>query len=263
MLDTRGYDRSITTLDWNAGYIDSIMNDASRSLMGSRQENWFYRQLKESSSRGAFWRLVGTQVLIAHLVQPEEAGGADPMGVDMWDGYRANRNRTLNALYENQIGDNIFLAGDSHSSWVSDVKWEGEKEYDPKTGKGAIGVEFGGTAVSSPGMDGSKKELIETAEQYVDANDGLQWSEFYYRGYMEVRVKTDRVDTEYFGIPDVMEHNGLEFSLANFTVEHGSNSIKRPIAGGEIAAGSAQDGKRKPSNLAYDTDKGKYVKLDS
>lgn len=262
MLDTRGYDRSITTLDWNADYIDSIINDAGRSLMGSRQEKWFYRQLKESASRGASWRLIGTQVLIAHLVLPEE-GATEPVGVDMWDGYRANRNRTLSALYENEIGDNIFLAGDSHSSWVSDVKWEGEKDYDPKTGKGAIGVEFGGTAVTSPGMDGSKEELTESAEQYVDANDGLQWSEFYYRGYMEVSVKADRVDTEYFGIPDVLEQNGLELSLANFTVEHGSNSVKRPIAGGEVEAGSAQDGKRKASDLAYDTEKGEYVKLES
>lgn len=61
MLDTRQYDRSITDLYWNTDYIHSISNDASRSLMGSRQENWFYNQLIQSSKRGAAWRVIGSQ----------------------------------------------------------------------------------------------------------------------------------------------------------------------------------------------------------
>lgn len=61
MLDTRQYDRSITDLYWNTDYIHAISNDAGRSMMGSRQENWFYRQLVESSKRGAAWRVIGSQ----------------------------------------------------------------------------------------------------------------------------------------------------------------------------------------------------------
>jgi phosphodiesterase/alkaline phosphatase D-like protein len=33
-------------------------------------------------------------------------------------GYISNRNRTLKHLYDNGIGNNIFLAGDSHQNWV-------------------------------------------------------------------------------------------------------------------------------------------------
>ena len=41
MLDTRNYDRSITTLGgWNDDYVTEISNDAGRTLMGSDQENW-------------------------------------------------------------------------------------------------------------------------------------------------------------------------------------------------------------------------------
>lgn len=40
MLDTRNYDRSITDLYYNTDYIHAISNDAGRSMMGSRQENW-------------------------------------------------------------------------------------------------------------------------------------------------------------------------------------------------------------------------------
>lgn len=61
MLDTRQYDRSITDLYWNTDYVHAISNDAGRSMMGSRQENWFYRQLSESKDRGAAWRVIGSQ----------------------------------------------------------------------------------------------------------------------------------------------------------------------------------------------------------
>ena len=40
MLDTRQYDRSITDLYTNTDYIYQISNDAGRTMMGSRQENW-------------------------------------------------------------------------------------------------------------------------------------------------------------------------------------------------------------------------------
>lgn len=62
MLDTRGYDRSITDLYWNTDYIHAISNDAGRTLMGGRQENWFYNQLSRSAERGAAWRIIGSQI---------------------------------------------------------------------------------------------------------------------------------------------------------------------------------------------------------
>jgi phosphodiesterase/alkaline phosphatase D-like protein len=34
-----------------------------------------------------------------------------------------NRNRTLHTLYENDIGNNIMISGDSHANWVSDLVW--------------------------------------------------------------------------------------------------------------------------------------------
>lgn len=61
ILDTRQYDRSITDLYWNTDYVRQISNDASRSMMGSRQENWFFNQLTSSAKRGATWRVIGSQ----------------------------------------------------------------------------------------------------------------------------------------------------------------------------------------------------------
>ena len=62
MLDTRHYDRSITDLYWNTDYVHAISNEGSRTLMGSRQENWFYNELSSSQARGAAWRVIGNQI---------------------------------------------------------------------------------------------------------------------------------------------------------------------------------------------------------
>lgn len=36
----------------NTDYIKEIANDQGRSVMGARQESWFYRTMRESSKRG-------------------------------------------------------------------------------------------------------------------------------------------------------------------------------------------------------------------
>lgn len=61
MLDTRHYDRSITDLYLNSGYIRKIADDIGRSMMGPRQEYWFYESLKSSAKRQATWRVIGSQ----------------------------------------------------------------------------------------------------------------------------------------------------------------------------------------------------------
>lgn len=114
ILDTRQYDRSITDLYWNTQYIHEISNDASRSMMGSRQENWFYNNLIKSANRGATWRIIGSQTVFSRENVSVSYGNVDPLNYDAWDGYQANRNRTLAVLYENNITNNIMISGDSH-----------------------------------------------------------------------------------------------------------------------------------------------------
>lgn len=86
MLDTRQYDRSITDLYWNTDYVHAISQDAGRSLMGSRQENWFYNQLSSSSKRGATWRIIGSQIVFSRVNQSIAFGDESPLNNDAWDG---------------------------------------------------------------------------------------------------------------------------------------------------------------------------------
>lgn len=83
MLDTRNYDRSITSLGWNDKYIAKLTDDAGRSLMGSHQENWFYNQLSNSSGRGATWRIVGNQIIFSRI--NNTARSSNWLNSDQWD----------------------------------------------------------------------------------------------------------------------------------------------------------------------------------
>ncbi|KAE8147732.1 PhoD-like phosphatase-domain-containing protein [Aspergillus avenaceus] len=255
MLDTRNYDRSITDIYTNIKYIEQIHNDAGRTLMGGRQESWFERQLTTSKKRGAKWRVIGSQLRFARLGR--ETNGEVVYELDSWEGYRANQNRTLRHLYDNDIGNNIMLAGDTHANWVSDLVWLGEKEYDSKTGAGAIGVEFAGTAVSSTGYGSSICAGEQVAATYAH-NPDLKWTEGYYRGYFELRLRQDQAEARYFGCPTVATRNNWEIPLANFTVVHGDSHLARPVGGGQVEAGYFQSGQVKHSNMTVDTATGKW-----
>ncbi|KAK1759984.1 putative Phosphodiesterase/Alkaline phosphatase D [Echria macrotheca] len=249
ILDTRSYDRSITSLGWNNKYIELIRDEASRSLMGSRQENWFYRTLRESAARKATWRIIGSQVIFS---------GASGPGLDNWGGYIANRNRTLKQLYDNKIGNNIFLAGDSHQNWVADVAWTGKYDYNSVSGAGAVGVEFAGTAVSSSGPAGNIASLNKVAKGRMDKVPALQWQEGYYRGYFLLSVSKDKATTQFYGSPTISTRNAWHLPLANFTVLSGENKLARPVAGAKVEAGFARGGTTTGANLTQNTETGKW-----
>lgn len=260
MLDTRNYDRSITDLNWNTHYITDILNDAGRSMMGALQESWFYNQLSASFNRGATWRVIGNQVVFSRINITSWYGTFEnPFNGDQWDGYMANRNRTLQHLYNNKINNNIMLSGDSHQNWVSDLVWLDEENYSANTGAGAIGVEFAGTAVSSSGLSGPITAANKQSASLIRDNSELQWQEGYYRGYFELHIGYDKLEAQYYGSPSVATRNPYEVSLANFTVPAGQNHLSRPIAGGSIYSGATKEKEYFPSNLTLNTETGEWL----
>lgn len=174
-------------------------------------------------------------------------GEENPLNYDAWDGYQANRNRTLKHLYDNNIDNNIFLAGDSHANWVADVVWLDEQAYDPDTGEGSIGVEFAGTAVSSPSPAGQNITMgaaNNASAWLIGANRELQWSELYYRGYFELAIDYEQVEATYFGVPNNTFRSDDEVRLATFQVESGANRLRRnpTVGGGTVGNGYLRNG---------------------
>ncbi|WEW54972.1 alkaline phosphatase [Emydomyces testavorans] len=265
MLDTRNYDRSITDLYWNLNYVKKLKDEASHTLMGSRQENWFYRNLIKSARRGAKWRVIGSQIVFSQINESAAFGESRAFNLDAWNGYQANRNRTFKTLYDNKIDNNILIAGDSHANWVSDLVWLGHENYDPKTGAGAVGVEFGGSAISSPSPAGQRitiKDSVNVSKAIVNTNPELHWSEFYYRGYFELHITPTEVDARFFGTPKLRVRDPGEISLANFTVKSGANRLDRGgvgvPAGGIVENGWLKDGKVVQTNITNNTETGQW-----
>lgn len=192
-------------------------------------------------------------------------GPETPINADAWDGYLASKNRTLQTLYENNIGNNIVLAGDTHVNWVSDLTWLDHSPYDPESGDGAVGVEFGGMAVSSPSSFGeniTSSAANEISKGVVTDTESLFWSEGYYRGYFELQITPEQVQAQFFGMPTTKERGSGEISLANFTVVSGANRLERNednvVGGGVVTNGFLKDGKTEQTNMVYDTKTGQY-----
>lgn len=141
--------------------------------------------------------------------------------------------------------------------------WLGHDEYNTSTGKGSIGVEFAGTAVSSPSPYGQNitiQKANAASALLVRDNRELQWSEIYYRGYFELHISHHSVNASYFGMPTLVTRNSNEISLANFTVLSGANALYRnPVtAGGVVENGYLRGGKVVQTNATNNTDTGKY-----
>jgi phosphodiesterase/alkaline phosphatase D-like protein len=105
MLDTRNYDRSITTLDWNDEYVAHLKDDASRTLMGSHQENWFYGQLSKSNNRGAIWRIIGNQIIFSRINTTASYGFS--LNADQWDVRQNSQLKVLSPV----ITSNVIRVG--------------------------------------------------------------------------------------------------------------------------------------------------------
>ena len=78
--------------------------------------------------------------------------------------------------------------------------------YDPITGKGAIGVEFAGTAVTSGspfGSNVSPENADRQSQVLVGVNTDLQWSEGSYRGFFTLTLNTTHANATYYAMRNI------------------------------------------------------------
>src|SRR5699024_2031461 len=129
------------------------------------------------------------------------------------------------------------------------------------TGAGAIGVEFAGTAITSPSAFGENitaDAANELSKDLVNVNEALQWSEGYYRGYYELRITPEEVGARFFGMPTIKERSPGEVSLANFTVKSGDNRLQRNSDGvvgdGVVGSGWLKNGQVVWTGVVYNNE---------
>jgi alkaline phosphatase D len=129
------------------------------------------------------------------------------------------------------------LSGDSHASWVADLRRDNESSYEPVSGAGGLGVEFAGSAVSSPSSYGygptwDTARYNGVAANLTAATPSLQFAEGQLRGYFELELTPQNATAFYYGFTNTTNHDEEAILFGTFSTEKGSNKLTRPLNGG-------------------------------
>lgn len=194
MLDTRlwGRDKQLPQAD---------PTETERSLLGADQERWLFDALEGSQ---AAWRVLGQQVVMAHLYAGERG-----INVDQWDGYVGSRERLFEVLARADIEDLVVLTGDIHSSWANELPPDptAPRGYDPETG-GAVGVEFVTPGITSSGLPGGIELPEFILERLLSLNPHVRYHDLSRRGFVVLDVDHERAQAAWYhlervDVPDV------------------------------------------------------------
>ena len=104
------------------------------------------------------------------------------------------------------------MAGDSHSSWLSNLYNINNK---------FIGVEVGAPAISSPSYGDSLGDSTETVEKaYIEENEHLIWANGRSQGYVSLSIYEDFIDVSFKYVYTVKSLQYKTLPPKSFRVEH-------------------------------------------
>lgn len=243
MLDLRSY-RSQQVPPFDDG-----TDDPNRTMTGAEQLAWLQNGLVTS---GAQWKLVGNSVMVAPVLVPplpadllgpllellglpREGGVINP---DQWDGYAADRRRLLGTIADNGVRDTVFLTGDIHSSWASDVPRDaGLYPLSP-----SVAVEFVATSVSSDNIDDivgvpprTVGPIIESA--LTTLNRHIKWVEVDSHGASVLEVTPAGVQMDWYFLANKADPASALSYARSYRVRAGTQKVQR--VGTPIPVGGA------------------------
>jgi alkaline phosphatase D len=181
--------------------------DPSRTMLGFEQERWLYDGFRTSRAR---WNVVAQDLLIASLLQKDPKTGLVGHYTDGWDGYPATRTRMLKAVADSRMRNPVFLGGDIHSFWVTDLKADFDDPASP-----TVATEFVGTSVTSDGPD---EQLFASM---LPQNSHVKFFEARYRGYVAADLTPGRMETRLQVVSDRRDPRASVSTLKRWVVEDG------------------------------------------
>ena len=216
-------------------------NQAGRTMTGTAQENWLAQAGSHSRARRA-GASSGTPCSSCRCATPFPSGWPNGDGtyrnVDAWDGFTDQRTRIQQALLAaGGARDAVFLTGDIHSTWASDlpVDWATYTGTPTSTNPSA-GTEFVCTSVTSDNLNEllglpprSPQSIgIETALRGV--NPHIKALEFDSHGASVIDITSDRVQCDWYYVADrTVQTTAVTHALSLQTV-FGSRAVTPALA---------------------------------
>lgn len=244
--------------------LDLTPEGAPRELLGDEQKAWFAAEMA-GAAVAQTWQLVGQQILFFYQPAPDylastlisdqqreqlmqgldslfgpgaglqfgqigAQGGPNPAMADSWTGYPSAR-RDM-AMLLAQAPNPVVLSGDSHNSWAANLKLPTPQGILP------IGVEFGGTSISSPGFEQDlimlapeqSAGLILEASQANPQSDDLLYADTSRRGFVVIDVTHERVRGEYYFLDTVLSTDYVLTLDRTMTVDRGARRFREDPA---------------------------------
>ncbi|MEV6596097.1 alkaline phosphatase D family protein [Actinoplanes sp. NPDC051346] len=236
MLDLRSY-RSEQVGRVDGGGID----DPDRTIAGGDQLEWLTDGLVTSTAK---WKLVGNPVMIsrvdlaslpAWLLGPlGDLLGIPDNGIvvnpDQWDGYNADRERLVDALRAARTKDVVFLTGDIHTSWATELTTKDTGSRNPAA------CEFVVPSVTSDNLDdflhtppgGPLSRLA--ADLLRATNPHVKWVETDGHGYGVLEVTAERCRMDWYFLADRTKRDTPSKWATGWSVGAGSSKIRKESA---------------------------------
>ncbi|MDB5440737.1 MAG: alkaline phosphatase [Caulobacteraceae bacterium] len=180
--------------------------DDNRSMLGTQQEAWLYQGFSDARAR---WNIVAQDLLVAPFLQKAPDGSVG-LYTDGWEGYAGNRTRMLQALSDSRMRNPVFLGGDIHSFWATDLKADFSKPDSP-----TIATELVGSSITSDGPS------YEDFSAMLPQNPFVRYFESRQRGYVSMEIDSQHARADFRVISDRNDPKASVSTLKSFIIEDG------------------------------------------
>lgn len=205
------------------GFDDPIYPEKDRSMLGSKQLNWFEGRLKNTR---AAWKVIGNQVMFSDLDR-SAVSPKNPRNMDSWDGYPAEKQKVAQIIKDNDIRNIIFLTGDTHASWafevVADPMTKNQRQdYQP------LALEFGTTSISSTNSNESMPDDSVKVREHalMQANPHLKFVNQRDHGYLLLTLTPTAAQADWYFVGTILTPDDSETLAKSLRVSASSNELK-------------------------------------
>ncbi len=189
VLDTRQYRSDQVCGDGQQVDCEERL-DPSRTMLGDAQERWVLDGLGRSQAR---WNVLAQGVAMSQL--DFDPGPPQRLSMDLWDGYKAAKDRLIDGIVERRVRNPVVLTGDIHYNLAGELKQNFDDPSAP-----TVGVEFVGTSITSGGNGNPTTGIPPGGSDPV--NPHIRFSS-YQRGYVSCEVTRDQWRADYKVVPYV------------------------------------------------------------